>query len=167
MPMLTEEIPIPADILATQKRNPSENSPATSPGSGEAAASAWPSPAHILLLASCIPRPATCILQPSFFILQPEICTLHPSTFIPHPSSCSLHPAACTLQPSFCILQPAPHILHPSFCVPHAATFILHPSCILQPPSCIPDLASHNRSLNATSHSPHPAACTLLSPLVL
>lgn len=93
MLVLSEEIPIPAEILATQKRNPSENSPATMPGSGEAATSTWSSSAHILLLASCIPHPLSCI---------------------PQLTSCSLHSASCNLKSVRCIHQPSSRILYPT-----------------------------------------------------
>lgn len=73
MSMLSEEIPNCAEILATQKRNPTDNYSVTAPGTEEASARAWPSPDHILLLTACPPHPLSCIPQPT-------LSNLHPAT---------------------------------------------------------------------------------------
>lgn len=128
-------------VFATQKRNSSENSPATAPGSGEASASAWSSPAHCL-------HPTLFTLQPSFYILQPEICTLHLS-----PLSYILPPVACIPQPSFFFLHFATFILCPSCSLNlHPASQTLHPvtaACIPHLTDCFPCLFCGPRPRNS------------------
>lgn len=103
-------------VLATQKRNPSEN-PAD-PSAREVAEGFWPSPDHIVHPASssfCTVPPNLCPAPDASFILYPapRSCTPWLATSIPSLTVCTPHPVSSSLPHR---LQPWRSLFSPLCC---------------------------------------------------